>query len=241
MEQEKIEKSGKSKENQPTIQNKNISDKLTIPEYIENKELFKKNIECLKDEINWLSKIITERLKEYNDGASEFTEKSVTDIQALRELPDCSYKDFINSQKLTYVDRLLLVLSMATDFSPQIVNQLLTGNTSTINRVYGGIVNDATGQFYPTLRTAIFLLGGLNFSKTTYYNVMLNERYHLFREQVLNLYHSDKNNNPYADPQVVLDPSYNEYLITGKKPRLDHGADFPAQLLETEKTFDDLI
>jgi len=200
------------------------------------------NIQALAASMIWLEGLIKLRMEELENGIKlsieEYAEK--TDKSFLLETT--SLNKLLSEYNGTYVEYLLLSLAFTAWFRPRSLKGFGKHKPES-DEMYsetGIFVNKTNNRYIPTLQTIIFMLAGTDMVKQAYYHsILLNHI--LFKDQVLHLRKPFANDNFPLDYMIELDLAYYNYLINGKKPRFDHTPDFPATLLETEKSFDDLV
>ncbi len=218
------------------------------PAYVK-KAFIKTHLSVIMHDIDWLGKVIAARINEYKQTRNKtdnptYEPGRVYEITPLPELQESSYLDFIHENELGYVERLVLALTISASYKPQIFKPLIEETAAAGNDYYpfGGIKKQNSTRFTPTLETAVFLLSGTDLSFRVYYEYLLEEHHPLFKKQIINLYYPENEaHHPYSDPGLVIDPAHKHYFILGMQPRLDYGKNFPAELLETDKQFSDLI
>ncbi len=196
------------------------------------------DIRGLQAELNWLTQIIGHSTRAYVNNIP--FDHSLLELIELKQGP---YSNLIQQFNFSLAERVTLALAILVNIKPEVFDCFLTANPDTGKpfREYGGIINKNTFQFQPTLRTALFLLSGGNSEQFIHYQNRLRSNNRLFTEQIVNLYSVDEHQNYLPDSLIQLDSAYTDYLLVGDVPRLDSGSNFPAKLLETNKTFDDLV
>ncbi len=189
--------------------------------------------------VEWLSAIIQYRTTRDKD--QQNTSIEIMEVVQANETKSSLYK-LCFELKLSQADKLLLILAYTAQFKPSVLDPLLAAKPESKSRYreYGGVVDNTDGKLVPTLQTAVYLLAGQNDIKAgIYYEMLRNSP--LFAEQVirLRLVKSDHDHPLYQVPELNL--AYYHFLTNGKKPKYEESEDFPAYLLETNKSFDDLI
>ena len=106
---------------------------------------------------------------------------------------------------------------------------------------FGALFESNTVRIAPTLQTAIYLYAGNDDDRTMEGHAILHKRNALFLDGILKLTPPNSNNTFFSSFLVSLDTAYFSHFLYGKKIRLDEMENFPAQLLETNKTFKDLV
>lgn len=211
---------------------------LALDTYVDKADRCENDITGLQTELNWLTKII-----EHRTNAHVHNDSFDQSLFELIDLKSGSYSDLIQKFNFSLAERITLGLAILVNLKPEVFDCFLTANPKTgkLFREYGGIIDKSTFQFKPTLRTAIFLLSGGNNEKFIHYQNILRLNNKLFTEQIVNLYSVGEHQNYLPDSLIQLDSAYVDYLFAGDIPRLDSGSGFPAKLLETTKTFRDLV
>lgn len=201
-----------------------------------------KNVQALATSIIWLEKLMRNRIEELEGGEKIDIEKYAESIDKTYLTEQCSLNLLLSEYGNSYLEYLMISLAFCSWFRPQSLSFLAKRkeDTNEIHTETGIISSNVNQKNIPTLQTVLFLLAGKNIVKQAYYYSILCDHV-LFREQILNLRKPHAFNNFPSEYILEFDLAYYNYLLNGKKPRYDHGADFPATLLETEKSFDDLV
>lgn len=196
------------------------------------------NMTFLQAEIRWLIEVIKSRTTSHLNKV-DFDQS----LLKLQELENDPYSKLIQNFNLGLCERIVLALTTMLNLKPEVFDYFLTSNPETGKpfREYGGLISKSTFQFQPTLRTAIYLLSGGNEESFIYYQNILNRNNRLFTEQIINIHTISEHGDYLPDSLIQLDSAYVDYLFTGDVPKLDSGTNFPAKLLETSKTFKDLV
>lgn len=196
------------------------------------------NTSVIGAHIKWLDEIIQKRTIKAGSENTFFTDQTVG-----VDLKDDPLSVLIQKFDLGIAERLVLALCIVSNLKPELLDRFLVVNPETekMHRHYGGVINRRSLRFQPTLRTAIFLLSGNDTDQFLYYQSKLRSNNILFREQIVNLYSTEEHQDYAPDCIIQLDSAYVDYLFSGDIPRLDSGNNFPAKLLETNKTFADLV
>lgn len=193
-------------------------------------------VDALMAEIAWVKELIAFRTRPQQESAPDLLPEKPL-------LNSGRYAQLIETYGLNEAERVVLGLCLLTCCQPEWLEPFLFANpeTNSRHRKYGGVLNRSNQSFQPTLRTAIFLLAGDDGANFIYYQNKLRSRSSLFREQIVNLYGPDPLDTYLPNAVIKLDSAYVDYLFAGEALRLDAGDNFPAKLLETTKTFKDLV
>jgi AAA+ superfamily predicted ATPase len=149
---------------------------------------------------------------------------------------------FISKYNLSDNDVLVLGLALVPNIHPNFLNSIVAEYLPNGGEIteFGGVKSKNHRGILPTGETAQFLIAGneLN-SRIAFYNFLFNESY-LYNKGILKL-----EQVPVGEPKMsgflFLDEEYVELYISGKilKPKLS--SNFPAELIETDMIWEDLI
>lgn len=148
--------------------------------------------------------------------------------------------------QLTPAERLLLAITLAPHFEPGLlidaVHPVRAGLTIQHTRL-GGYIHRNTGRFVPSMQTVLFLHAGEDKTEWLQADRMLSNPDGMVARQLIELrpFEGQEGHLGQYDFVPVLIDEYVEFLLHGREPRPDYGVDFPARLLSTDKTWDQLI
>jgi AAA+ superfamily predicted ATPase len=190
-----------------------------------------RNIECISAQNSWLSQRIDNLL---NKKIPEFLPLPPPD-------PQTPYGKIVTEHELAEADRVLLNLAFAATFKPSVLApfRVLFSNPEK-NPGFGGIFQEEYGQFYPTMRTAVFLLAADDEEMTDYYLCYFNRRHKLFTSNLL-LTHAPEGCKTFLDHQVIFNDQFIPTILQGEAPGLDGDAGFPARRGKRTHTMKDVI
>ena len=183
---------------------------------------------------NWLSNLIDIRIKELKGNETENHAPSIP-----QEVLDSAnpIKAFLNETGGGIADFTLLALSLCSKIYEKYLKVLIPLQETEPD--IGGTVRRINNEFIPTVKTVAFLLGDSDeFDYSDNYDNILQSR--LLKEEIVELIKPDEQ----ADIKnhiIRLNDKYLRYITKGMKPEIGLTPDFPAQLLKTGKTFDELI
>lgn len=200
------------------------------------------NVQALASSIIWLEELMRQRIAELNGGSRINIDEHAEKIDGEYLNGNSSFLHLLDEYNNSYVEYLLVSLSFTAWFRPKSLNMLAKTKEDS-NELYaetGLLSNKAANKYIPTLQTALFLLAGSNITKQAFYHSILLD-HALFKDQVLHLRKPSAYNNFPNEHILEFDLAYYNYMLNGKKPRYDASPDFPASLLETEKSFSDLV
>ncbi|KAF2338341.1 ATP-binding protein [Flavobacterium tistrianum] len=150
--------------------------------------------------------------------------------------------EFIIENSLSEIDILILGLSLVPHLKPDFLTSIIAEYLPNGGELpeFGGIKTKNHRGILPTGETAQFLIAGDNLeNRISFYNYLHNQSY-LYQKGIVKI-ESVPNGEPKLSGLLVLEDEYIEKFITGKilKPQLS--SIFPAQLIETQLDWDDLV
>ncbi len=204
----------------------------------------------LSQDLNWLAYEIYLRLQEEFASVFEVLEASQTKGQASFHFaspepavcaeilhPQNEVEAFL--QGLNRAQRLILALSLAPNFAPQIfdlffqIESLLGGKIPQFGQYQGA----SETRFLPTPETALYLLAGKNYQKrkeVTQYFLPTSQ----FRQKgILDIPQGYLNLNA----PLEFAPHFLHYFYTNQPYEPQYSPDFPAQKIHTVMQWDDLV
>lgn len=197
----------------------------------------KENVELINEDISLLKEIFMQRL-------SETEEESV--LLKLKDIKDCSGPYATLCRNLSDTERTLLLFSLLPHFAPEILRELVAPVQHGLiitNAHVGGYVKRTSQQFIPTLQTVLFACAGTDKTaqQLSYRELALEGT--LIKRQIVSLHTFEYSEPVISDKELIPDLAgeYVHFLLQGRQPRADFGKNFPAKILVTEKTWDQLI
>lgn len=150
--------------------------------------------------------------------------------------------EFIIENNLTEIDILLLALAFAPHIKPDFLSSIIAEYLPNGGELpeFGGIKTKNHRGILPTGETAQFLIGGNDLNnRVLFYNYLHNDSF-LYQKGIIKI-ESVPNGEPKLSGMLILEDEYIEKFITGKilKPQLS--SIFPAQLIETQLDWEDLV
>lgn len=150
--------------------------------------------------------------------------------------------EFIIENSLTEIDILLLGLAFVPHVKPDFLSAVIAEYLPNGGELpeFGGVKAKNHRGILPTGETAQFLIAGNNLNdRVAFYNYLHNHSF-LFQKRIIRI-ESVPNGEPKLSGLLSLEDEYIEKFITGKilKPQLS--SIFPAQLIETQLDWDDLV
>ncbi|MCU0430586.1 MAG: ATP-binding protein [Cytophagaceae bacterium] len=196
------------------------------------------NMQAMTMGMKWLSSVIHYRTTRSNDQQ----QSSIESLGNVEMDAQSAFFHLCEELQLSLAEKLMLVLAYTAQLKPALLDPLLlTKPDSKIRyRDFGGYIDQTDGRLSPTLQTAVYLLAGKNDIKAgVYYEIIRSSV--LLREQILKLKPIKSETDHPLHQLLEIDLAYYHYLMNGKKPRFQESEDFPAYVLETNKSMEDLI
>ncbi|KRB56434.1 ATP-binding protein [Flavobacterium sp. Root186] len=150
--------------------------------------------------------------------------------------------EFIIENNLTEIDTLLLGLALAPHVKPDFLSSIIAEYLPNGGELpeFGGIKTKNHRGILPTGETAQFLIAGNDLdNRISFYDYLHNQSF-LYQKRIIKI-EAVPNGEPKLSGLLILEDEYIEKFITGKilKPQLS--SIFPAQLIETQLDWDDLV
>lgn len=154
---------------------------------------------------------------------------------------DSSYKKLIRQFELNDPERVVLCLAFAAVFKPSLLTPFaLLFHKPDKKLNYGGIFIEEHAQFYPTVRTALFLLSGNDEELLNYYTCYFNGRQKLFTSGLLVKNPAGASAN-FLDSQLIFNDQFIPTILQGAPPLLDGDTGFPARRGKRTHTMRDVV
>lgn len=199
------------------------------------------NAQTLQKEYDWFAEVLETRFKLYFNQSTEH--KAIFDIPP----PDLSrdpsvYAKIINHYKVSTAERLVLLLALIPHTRPQMLDLFFTKN-ALYDRGYtefGGIMGTRHSGFLPTGETAMFLLCGHDLQSRFKYMSLFDDQHFFFKFNMIKLV-STRQDEPKLSSGLVISEEYLTHFTSGDTYKPHYSSNFPASLLETKQTWDDLV
>lgn len=199
------------------------------------------NAKALEQELAWFAQVLEARITDYFQ-----QQEGGADVHALRppmlDQDASEYASLVREHDMGFEERLVLILALIPHIRPQALDTFFMRNT-TLDRgftEFGGWKGMSHGGFLPTAETAAFLIAGEDIHKRLLV-VRLFEADHFFaREGILRLEHQN-GNEPLFSGALVIGNDCLQRVTTGIRHKPDFAIHFPAKLITTPLTWEDLV
>lgn len=193
------------------------------------------NMELISKEMDSLDDIIFRRVKSYFDMDKSKFEFNLNDLNEYNN----SYATFIKRFNLSDKERVVLLLALAREIYPKVLDPFLTKNKlyDTYYTEFGGTTNSINNSFIPTAQTALFLLYGDDKVGIVNGLDMFSQNAKLFKENILKKTDAENVIN-----RALYLSSYTLNSFLNKDDlNITYTKDFPATLQTTNLEWDDLV
>lgn len=195
----------------------------------------------LEADLGWLARVLDARLQSYFRADSQSPDPlSIPPPDAgPRRSP---YARLIRDNDVTPSMRLILLLALAPHIRPQLLDVLFSRNevTSRGFSEFGGVASSQHGGFLPTGQTAVFLLAGDSLPDRFRAMRLLDGDALLARRNLVHLAPAGPG-EPSLSGVISTPPESLKRVTTATEVRPAFGIDFPARMVETAMTWDDLV
>ncbi len=105
---------------------------------------------------------------------------------------------------------------------------------------FGGWKGKSHSGFLPTCETVVFMLAGDDLTRRFQVIQLFYLDHYLTERRIIKLTHAT-NGEPFLSAMLMLSTEYLNRLTTGINRKPDYGIEFPAKLITTKLTWDDLV
>ncbi len=193
----------------------------------------------LRRDINWLRKIIRFRTGQLVNKEAAHQELNPPEVIAT---DDDHYAKLVTEYQLSPSERLILTLSILPYIASEYLDDLCIKNplTESIFTELGGRFSDASAGFIPTGETAIYLIAGSDLAVRLQIQSLLTKGQKLFVYNLVKLDDMPVGIPPMTGRLIPTDECLHKILFQTRY-RPDYTTSFPAKLLQTRLTWDDLV
>jgi hypothetical protein len=200
------------------------------------------NSQIIKKELQWLYTVINNRIKDFlnqkNENYRGEEDPPALDISNTRT----HFTNFIRKYSLSLDERKVVLLALALEIQPELLDCFLTtqDNYQKVHTEFGGSLSSSINGFIPTLKTALFVLGGPQLDDQIKYIGLLNKSSKLYTAKILKHVKQDAD-IPVFHRQLALSDQALSLILTGEDVRHEYCVDFPARRLTTSTDWEDLV
>lgn len=197
------------------------------------------NALTLERELAWLAELIETALKRHFGHEGEIPEVHAIPPPDLAADPS-GYARTVRGLGLDSAERLVLILALAPQLRPQVLDGFLLKNPATglSYAEFGGAPESGQSGFRPTLETAAFILAGGDLMWRLALQQRFDPDHRLIRDRLLDV--GDGPGGPFGMPLRVGRDQWGR-LTTGTRYRPSFGSGFPAKRIDTPLAWADLV
>lgn len=209
-----------------------------------------RHAQALAMELAWLEQVVQARLAQHFgagpgadlEGAAGEAASPPAGLRPPRLPEGSALADVHAALNLDADARVVLSLALAPHLRPALLDLLFVRNRN-LDRgfsEFGGWKGRSHGGFLPTAETAAFLIAGDDLARRAQLRQCLDDEAPLRREGLLRMDH-DAPGEPWFAAALQLTGDTLQRLTTGVSRKPDFSAGFPARLITTALTWDDLV
>ena len=194
----------------------------------------------LEADLDWFAAVLDARLKAYfgSNGARKLVEHAPPDLSDRSS----AWARFLRDHCVTTPVRLVMLLAMIPHIRPQLLDVLWTRNDSTSRGFteFGGAQGANHGGFIPTGETAAFLLAGDDLRARFFATGLFDGDEFLAKHDIVTLAPVGTGESQLSGV-LSMSRELLHRFTTGQERKPHFNSEFPARLIETELTWDDLV
>jgi hypothetical protein len=206
-----------------------------------NSDQLTHNAAILDAELDWFFRVLDTRIKLQFGHECEYADVFEVDPPGF-EGQASLYGQFVSHYNLSFAERVTFVLGLVPHVRPQMLDVFYSRN-ATNNRSFtefGGRNGHSFPGFLPTGETALYILAGDQLSKRLSFYDLFEADHFFARHDILKL-DPVKSGEPELTGFLTVNREVVELVTTGNMRRPLFGIDFPAQLIETQMDWEDLV
>ncbi len=153
-----------------------------------------------------------------------------------------AFAQFINKHNPDFNEFTILMLALSSHIKPDFFNKIISEHLPEGGDFpeFGGVKGTNHRGIIPTGETAQFILSGDNLEKRLKIQQIFSSDHWFAKKHILWLERL-RDGEPAMSGRLIIDPEILEFLLTGKVNKPGFSNDFPAEYIETEMEWDDLI
>ncbi len=194
---------------------------------------------------SFLEKVIKDRLHNFfkkEDADPELVGIVKNYSELLSHTNGSGLASFLEHYKLPFEECTILLLGLYPHVQPQLIDAIIQPylpNGGDFPEI-GGVRTGNHRGMLPTGETAQFILAGDVVDKRLYIQALLLGESILVKEKILSV-EVVKEGEPAMSGRLILSQEWITRILTGREPRPEFSADFPARLIRTAMEWNDLV
>lgn len=155
---------------------------------------------------------------------------------------DCGLAKFIQTHEPSYEEFVMLMLALIPHLKPGFFSKIVAEHFPEGGDFpeFGGVKSVNHRGILPTGETAQFILAGEDLEKRLNVQLILGSEHWFAQKHILWL-EPVREGEPVMSGRLILDPEIVEQLALGRVNKPRFSLDFPAEYIETEMSWDDLV
>ena len=200
--------------------------------------IIEQNADILINEWKWLAQKIDQRLNYFIDNSEQ---NSVKIPFPNLEENNSNYAVFIKNNCKNKIERFIIIAVLASYFKPEIYDPFFIKNKSLgkpFTQFGGNRSEKKDSAFQPTLRTLAFILYGSDIKNYFSFQFYFEDDHYFKSKNIIILKQED---NSFLNATLSLGDEFIQQVTTGKDFKPNYSSSFPANIIKTELTWDDLV
>lgn len=206
-----------------------------------NVDLAKQNAACLAAEMQWFESVLNARISHYfeHDTAFDIATIPAPDLTKF----NADYANYIREHELNTDERIILILAFIPHIKPELLDTFFLKNELTGRGFteFGTYALPSHKGILPTVETALFICSANDLAKRLELLTLLDSSEKLQGLGLIQLAYQQQAESPMASAKLILNPEIVSRFILGKLHKPNYSVNFPAQLIESYLTWEDLI
>ncbi|WP_378176236.1 ATP-binding protein [Aquimarina sp. SS2-1] len=155
---------------------------------------------------------------------------------------DSLFSTFIRNKQMSLEEVITLLLALVPHISPNFFTTIISDFLPNGGELpeFGGVKGKNHRGIIPTGETVQFVIGGNDIQQRTQLTELFEED-HLFRREGILYLDSVPAGEPRMSGRLIMDEEYIELFTTGKVLKPTMSKDFPAERIDTQLDWDDLV
>lgn len=199
------------------------------------------NANALEQELVWFTRVLDTRFKLYFQQETNY--KDVCEIEPPVLAASLSpYANFIDHYEVTFSERITLILALIPHIRPQLLDVFFTKN-KTFDRKFtefGGTSVGTSDDFFPTIETLTFILAANNLQQRFDLQFLFDANHIFSKHHVFEIPATTQSESLLKRP-LKLTGEFFSLFTTGQPYRPEFDTNFPAQFIETQLNWNDLV
>lgn len=190
--------------------------------------------------LQWLSRLIHYRMSLHFGQDTELTDPLPALEEALAACP--AIQQWMDERSLSTAEKVTLLLALSPHLDPDFLNREIQACLTEAGDfpLLGGQRGRTSRSMLPTGQTAAFLLGGSSVEDRLRCLPLFGQEHRFAREHILQL-EEVAAGEPLLSGRLLLSPDLVGLWLQGREPLPRFSAGFPAEQLQTDLTWDDLV